>query len=330
MSDVYAASRRAPIEIEGKLAFVALVYTTAAMIFSWEAYLPLLKQYAVTHFIALPGLLFFVLITGSMIVAPGAPIQFLKQSLRERWRGAVVTTVIFCFSVTAFSTFKHHIPAAVPFFADRPLADLDDLLFGNQPWRLLHQISSPAIGPPLYFLYGNVWFAQLFGTFLLALFLTDADLRRRYLVAFTISAILLGTVLRVAGASAGPIFYDRMFGGDRFADLIIALSSEIAGRKMLDAANYLHSAYLSDDAVFGSGISAMPSMHVAMAVLNALFLSSLNRWAGALGWAYAACIMFGSVYFGWHYAVDGFVSAVAMFAIWHVAGRVANTAATGS
>ena len=45
----------------------------------------------------------------------------------------------------------------------------------------------------------------------------------------------------------------------------------------------------------------MPSMHVAMAVLNALFLGRLAWWLGALRLAFAAAILFGSVYFGWHY-----------------------------
>ena len=69
----------------------------------------------------------------------------------------------------------------------------------------------------------------------------------------------------------------------------------------------------------------MPSMHVAFAILNALLLSDLNRWAGVVGWIYALGVMYGSVYFGWHYAVDGYVSAAAMLTIWRVAGRVANT-----
>ena len=35
-----------------------------------------------------------------------------------------------------------------------------------------------------------------------------------------------------------------------------------------------------------------------------------------IGWLYAALIMFGSVYTGWHYAVDGYLSAVLTSAIW--------------
>jgi hypothetical protein len=42
--------------------------------------------------------------------------------------------------------------------------------------------------------------------------------------------------------------------------------------------------YDSNSTGLGSGISAMPSLHVALATLNALLLSRLSRTAGILGW----------------------------------------------
>jgi membrane-associated phospholipid phosphatase len=62
-------------------------------------------------------------------------------------------------------------------------------------------------------------------------------------------------------------------------------------------------------------------MHVAFATLNAYLLSSLNIWLGILGWIFAALIMYGSVYTGWHYAVDGYVSIIVVSVIWWVTGR---------
>ena len=120
------------------------------------------------------------------------------------------------------------------------------------------------------------------------------------------------------GSSSGPIFYDRMFGGDRFAVLIGTLQQSDSGQKILKISDYLYSSFATDTSVLGTGISAMPSMHVALAVLNAIFASSLNRWAGVFAWAYAAAIMFGSVYFGWHYALDGYISIIAVIVIWRI------------
>ena len=70
----------------------------------------------------------------------------------------------------------------------------------------------------------------------------------------------------------------------------------------------------------------MPSFHVAIAVLNAIYLTGFNRIVGALAWTYATIIMLGSVYFGWHDAVDGYFSIAAVLVLWSWAGRVAKGA----
>ena len=68
---------------------------------------------------------------------------------------------------------------------------------------------------------------------------------------------------------------------------------------------------------FGSGISAMPSMHIAIATLNAFFLTATRQRALAIsGWLFMAIIQFGAIYSGWHCAVDGYVSMVVVALIW--------------
>ncbi|MER8645783.1 phosphatase PAP2 family protein [Mesorhizobium sp. M1252] len=68
----------------------------------------------------------------------------------------------------------------------------------------------------------------------------------------------------------------------------------------------------------------MPSFHVAMVTLNALLLSSINRPAGIFAWLYVAAIMLGSVYFSWHYAIDGYVSIILIWLIWRGTGEFAG------
>ena len=307
---------------ERGLAVAALVYICGAVLLAPDAFAMLLLQYTVSHVVSLPPLLLAGAVIVPLIARPRAPLQFLREVLRQRAAGAATVIVFFCVGIAAFSTYKHSIPDLVPFFADRPLADLDEWLHGGPAWRLTHGIS-PGAAEALAYLYGPVWFAEMLGLVLFAAFLPDDRLRVRYLISYAATIVLLGTVLRVVGASAGPIFFDRLFEGDRFADLMASLAAQPAGVQMLRASDYLFASYQSNDAVFGAGISAMPSIHVAMAVLNALFLARINRWLGMAGWAFAACIMVGSVHFGWHYALDGYVSIVAVFLIWHAAGRLA-------
>jgi hypothetical protein len=38
--------------------------------------------------------------------------------------------------------------------------------------------------------------------------------------------------------------------------------------------------------------------------------------------AYAAVILFGSIYLGWHYAVDGYVSIAVTYLIWRFSGHI--------
>ncbi|TGV96166.1 phosphatase PAP2 family protein, partial [Mesorhizobium sp. M2E.F.Ca.ET.154.01.1.1] len=68
------------------------------------------------------------------------------------------------------------------------------------------------------------------------------------------------------------------------------------------------------------GISALPSMHVAMAGLFALYATRRSRLAGVLMWAFSGIIMIASVALGWHYALDGYAGALLSVAIWKACG----------
>lgn len=77
-----------------------------------------------------------------------------------------------------------------------------------------------------------------------------------------------------------------------------------------------------DDPRLGGGISAFPSLHVAIATLNAIYLwrfGGLLRWAGA---AFLVVIQLGAVDLAWHYGIDGYASMLATPIIWVVAGRM--------
>ena len=73
------------------------------------------------------------------------------------------------------------------------------------------------------------------------------------------------------------------------------------------------------------GISAMPSIHVGAAVLFAI-LGWRTNWILGFGFTvYALLIQFGSVHLGWHYAIDGYFSAILAFVLWKGSGWVVMT-----
>jgi len=84
-------------------------------------------------------------------------------------------------------------------------------------------------------------------------------------------------------------------------------------------AGFLWTNYKNSGAQLGGGISAFPSMHVALAAWFALVLRA--RHVAWLGVAYVLGVFAGSIILGWHYAVDGAAGiAVALFAH-RLAGR---------
>lgn len=305
---------------EQYLAAACVAYVTIAIASAPVEYGAFLIQYAAVVGAALLLLLPVAFILLGIIEAPHAPLSSIPAMLRNSMRPGMIAVLLLLPAITAFTTLKYDIPRHVPFYADPWLASLDRALHAGQAWRLAHEWAPSWTPAAIDFLYSRLWFIQWFGTFFLVAFWTNREARVRYMWAFALTLLVAGTVLATLLSSVGPILYDDIYGGTRFAGLVAALE-ENGSTRFLGYADYLLEAYRQQQTAFGTGISAMPSVHVAMAVLNAWFLTSLNRGLGVAGWAFAAIILFGSIYSGWHYAIDGYVSAVIASAIWLVCAR---------
>ncbi|MER9331715.1 phosphatase PAP2 family protein [Mesorhizobium sp. M0488] len=256
----------------------------------------------------------------ALIFARHAPTRFMLDTFRQRWLGAAPVILLFFLGITAFTTLKVAIPDIVPFYADRMLAELDLRLHGTDPWTWAHSIVPEPVSAVIFAGYGYGWHVQWFGTLLFVAFWNSPVRRLRYLWAFALTTILCGTVLATMLSSTGPIFHDQFYGGERFAALRTALAHNGHAASVHAYANYLLTTYRSGGPELGGGISAMPSMHVAFATLNAFFLAGFGRRWAVAGWSFAAFILFGSVYTGWHYAVDGYLSILVVSALWHLTG----------
>jgi len=305
------------LSLSRKLLWFCLGYSLLALCLFPQTFLALAGQYPILRFFfMIPVLISVGLLVAGIVHAPRAPVSWIRQKLADRGIGAAIIILVLIVSATAFTTYKHEYSKLVPFFADPVLAEIDRTLHFGDPWTWLRAIVHPGLDYTFFLLYSALWFIEVLTGILVAAFLADRHARARYFASFTVSVILLSSVIRVAGSSSGPILYDRVTGGSRFAELIAELEASPAGPQVLELTNYLYTSYATDTMVLGTGISAMPSLHVAIAFLNALFFASINRVAGVIAWAYAAFIMFGSVYFGWHYAIDGYVSIAVVLLFW--------------
>jgi hypothetical protein len=228
---------------------------------------------------------------------------------------------------SAFSSFKRMIPYYNFWHWDETFKDLDKWLhFGRQPWEWTHAVfGSPAAGGAISFCY-NAWYFVIFLTFIWQAFNTTRPrLRAQYIYAFLFTWMLLGTVLGTALSSAGPVYYGRVVGGiDPYAPLMHRLYeiNEVWKIWALPVQERLWAIYESRGLMLGSGISAMPSLHVATTTLTMILAWKYNKVVGIAMTIFLITIQIGSVHLGWHYAIDGYLSFALVFVIWAAVGRV--------
>lgn len=207
---------------------------------------------------------------------------------------------------------KVMLPVASAFWADPLLADLDRAIFGTDPWKITHALFGRAeIIDWVYVSWGPVKTLVL----LTVLLLPESKLKRQALISYFL-IFGVGCLSQYLLPSGGPIFYERLGLGSAFSSLPIQPWAQAT-------ADYLWRDYLSPGGRIGTGISAMPSLHVALALWVALVVRSLVPRLAALGWIYFAFILVGSVHLGWHYAVDGIAAALAVLLLWKAAPLLA-------
>lgn len=245
----------------------------------------------------------------------------------ERLAPALLPLLLIPLFSSAFTSFKNSIPLIQPFAHDRIFMEIDRWLhLGRHPWEWLHPaLGFPPVTSAVSYLY-NLWLPLMYLILCWQIFsLRDRRLRLQYLISFVLAWALLGSALALALSSAGPCFYGEVVAGaDPYAPLMDYLRAAGDGFKnwSLEAQAYLWTNYQASGVAVGGGISAMPSLHVAVATLQALLAWRVSRRLGWLLTAYAAVILVGSVHLGWHYAIDGYLSIALSLAIWWLVGRL--------
>jgi hypothetical protein len=226
-----------------------------------------------------------------------------------------------------YTFMKAAIPLAMPFAWDKTFMQWDKAVhFGVHPYAALAPVlNHPAITFALnvnynawFFVMFCCWFWQGFGP-------KDTALRARFLLGFTLTWFIGSCVLGTIFSSVGPCFYGRLLPGpDPYIPLMDWLNeaNQINPIWSLRIMDELWKNYASGSGAL-SGISAMPSMHIATSMLFAfLAFEAGKRWLGCLLSVFALVIFIGSIHLGWHYAIDGYAgAAVAVFG-WWAAGKL--------
>ncbi|MCE3262180.1 MAG: hypothetical protein K0R43_1259 [Pseudoduganella sp.] len=268
---------------------------------------------------------------------PARLVRYLRQHLAaylslERLLFAAPVLAMIPLFAASFTVVKAAVPMFQPFAWDARLAAADAWLhFGRQPWEWLQ----PLFGSPLMTAIVNynyhLWFFIMLATvYWLAFNMERRVLRMQFMLSFVLSWVVLGNVLALFFSSVGPCYYGHVVAGaDPFAAQM-ALLREADQRipvLALQVQDMLWSDYSANAGTNALSIAAMPSMHVATAVLLALLGWRLNRAAGIALTVFAALVMVGSVHLAWHYALDGYVGGLGAWIIWRACGRIAQRSA---
>lgn len=249
-----------------------------------------------------------------------APTRQLVSDIREHWPKllwAVALYLSLAVTLEAFSGIKKSIPFVIPFYLDPFLIELDRFLFfGTDPWRITHALFGWAT-QPIVWLY-NAWHFVHIGLAVWVAFSFDEIQKIRFTLILQFIWLVLGGGAAMLMSSVGPVMVGDFFADRSFDPMLSVLQQRapsVIGIKDALIATM-------DNPLLISGISAMPSIHVAIAVAAALWIQRYRvKVLTLVGWTYAAAIYIGSIHLGWHYATDGLVSAPLVLLVWWLAGK---------
>ncbi|MBW0145462.1 phosphatase PAP2 family protein [Sphingomicrobium clamense] len=186
-----------------------------------------------------------------------------------------------------------------PLWADPLLAQIDLALFG---WLYF---DAPSI-------FGNIyhigWFAGVCGTLMAVGMRKASNKRTNLIIAYFFLWCVISPLVQLAIPAGGPIFYERLGYGSLFA-------SRTYPQVVSVLADYLWAHYTAGAQGLSSGISAMPSLHIASSAWVALAWHRTMLFLPAVLFCVGMFLL--SIGLGWHYAIDGIVGALlAIFSFW--------------
>lgn len=256
---------------------------------------------------------------------------FSARKLNEAWP-IYAGFIIF---MSAFTSVKGLIPIVEPYHWDQTFMQMDRVLHGGvDPWRLLQPFMGyAAITPAVNFVY-NMWFVVMFTVLYWQLFdLRQPARRMKFFWMFFLIWIINGSLLATLFSSAGPCYYDHLVQGiNPFAEQMKYLRDldKVTPVWAVGTQEDLWKSYKESSVGMGTGIAAMPSVHVSMATLFLLLAWPYGKWMRIFFVAFWIVIMAGSVHLAWHYAVDGYAGAFITLALWVIVGAVFKSASKGA
>ncbi|MBV7259654.1 phosphatase PAP2 family protein [Erythrobacter crassostreae] len=259
---------------------------------------------------------------------PKSPTSFLKERYTAKPLWHVISSGLPLMAIAIvvlpfFSKMKSAIPLFNEYTWDQTFIEWDRaIFFGYDAWEVMQPVLGfPIVTAFLAFLY-HIWFLLLYpGVMFFAFYRMDSQLRRQFFLTYMLSWSLIGGAMATWLASVGPVFLEPMLGNAHFApqmDYLNAANEQIP-IMTLRVQGLLLEWHGASSSGLGSGITAMPSMHCAIAFIYWLAVRQIHKGWGMFFGAFFIITWISSVHLAYHYAVDGLVSMIAVVAIWWAA-----------
>jgi PAP2 superfamily len=262
--------------------------------------------------------------TSALLLGIEALVRRGDVDLRpRRVLSAVLVLLLAAPFQSTFHAFKQTLNVVRPFTWDPTLSGLDRWLHaGRQPWEWLAPLVASGTAVRTFDWLYFAWLPLLFGFLVWLAWTANHAVRMRALVTLVLLWIVLGTGFAYALSSAGPCFYHAVHDQPDFGGLMDSLHAHHRVWPVIavDVQYYLWIGFREGVRMPFGGISAMPSLHVAVVTLMTLVALRVHRVLGVAFAVYALAILVGSVVLGWHYAVDGYFSIAATLVLWTLVG----------
>ncbi len=281
-----------------------------------RVFVPYLAAWGALSFISI---LVWAFVEVARMARAGAPqpLPALRQRLLGQQRLFLLPALIFPLFIGAYTWAKCSIPFAVGYGWEQVWAEADYLIFGLDPWQPLHALFPPWLAPAWTFFYAVVWGLALGIVGSLVSAFAKHHFTAVFFTALMLSWFIGGILLAYAISAAGPVFAHLVDPSmtERFEPLRVQLLTLLGPDDIvMESQRYLAAGIDRKIALKGGGISAMPSMHIATATIF-IMAARRTRWL-PLAILFWLLTFFGSVYLGYHYAVDAPVAAVIAICCW--------------
>ncbi len=185
-----------------------------------------------------------------------------------------------------------------------------ELLSGTTHWRdpffwgiegpFLQRMAALRIDPTLWDkLYHSSWGIELGAAFALVVIGRGGGAVLRYCVTM-ILLFYVGRLLGMLNPVMGPAFYRP----EVFTYLDGSTTSDVM-RLVSDVMARPSEAGTRASGILLGGVSAMPSLHVAMVTVTAYWLAVAGRWTAFVTVPWVLLVWTSTVALGWHYILDG-------------------------